>query len=190
MKYSLFIVVLLSFIGCKKENPNDFVADPADYYQSQGNLLILVVTQGELEEAYEYQLDTISYVNDSISLEATWPFPAGSGSSGVRYTILHPHSDTLCTDQDWHTTFPVTPIASTDLYRSGVCLPFDNVNEQDHSGQDNSVIWNVVANLEILNSYRVESPDSPVVFWYKSALHLNNQGISTLTGKTYVMVTK
>jgi hypothetical protein len=118
MKRIIFIIVTaLLFGGCKK----DKVSPPLNYYQSQGNFLLLIVGDS-LESVDEFSLPTIQTFNDSLALNYV---SVDNGISKYYYWKLTPNDDTLFWSYANIFTFNEARISSNDLMMSSSHLAFD-----------------------------------------------------------------
>ena len=164
MKFTIPIVLFgLLFIGCKKDKVTPTASVNQNYYQSNGNFLILVVGD-TLESAYEYNLPTIQFNNDSlpISYESV---PDGTGMYEYRYWKFQPNNDTLFWTYSNSFTFMEDPISSNDLLPLSSSLSFDINQFQVIESTVNTNIeglWTFVSQLAIVKEYRNSSPNSKI----------------------------
>ncbi len=170
MKYTFYFLAFLFMFSCKKEDLNEensFVADPTDYYQSQGNLLVLAITpQGEFDFAYEYQIDSIGIVNDSLLIEMT--HPTQSSPNEMLSAIVLPGYDTLFYHEPfiYYGEFWEDRIAAHEFYQNNVALAYQETQFQNlETGAtfDNfQLLWYGVSKLDIVKDYRNSSPNTKI----------------------------
>lgn len=170
MRIVFSIVILMLFTGCKKDDVESFYADPLDYYQAQGNLLILILdSQGSFNYAHEFQIDSLVLANDSIQMDIWNPWtPPGTSFSG----ILQPFNDTLYSHgESYYGVFREDKIQSTQFYRNNIYMPYElgdtQILDSIPGGVSYQQLWSNISNLDIVKKYRSDSPNSKVGYMYK-----------------------
>ena len=164
MKFIITVIILGFLIaGCKKDKVNPIETVNQNYYQSNGNFLILVVGD-TLESAYEYGLSTIQFNNDSLPINYE-SVPDGIGMYEYQYWKFQPNSDTLFWTYSNNFMFVEDEINANNLLSLNSSLTFDlnqfqiigstvNTNIQD--------LWINVSQLDIVKEYRDSSPNSKI----------------------------
>lgn len=155
LNYFFLLVLLgLTLSACKK-------AQKTNYYQSNGNVLILKVDE-KLEAAYEYNLTNTTLVNDSL------PITNHIFSNGTtQHTVLQftPNPETLLEISQSNITFFTNPIASENLQQLNNALAFDSTNFQVLGGSstmDFTSVWSKIAKLDIVKTYRNFHPTAKI----------------------------
>jgi hypothetical protein len=163
MKCAAFILfIALTFIGCNKDKvPN--LSDAMNYYQSTGNVLILVVGD-TLVATYEYNLPTIQLINDSLPIIYE-TFPDPNSWHPYYYWKFLPNTDTLFWTTHGSHQFMEDQINNHELLSLNAPVIFD-INHfqfiQTSSTIDLQEIWEIVACLDIVKTYREASPTSKI----------------------------
>lgn len=155
----IFLPICFLLLSCKK----DTVPEPIDtiYYESEGNLLILMVGD-TFEKAYEYNLASTQLSNDSLLITyETVPAPMDS----YYYWNFLPNPDTLFWSLALNYTFMAEGINNTNFKKLNSPIPYDSSKVQVIFHQGNSdyeEIWSKVSKLEIVKTYRNALPNSRI----------------------------
>lgn len=159
---ALILLIGLIFLGCKKDKVLPVTSPDANYYNSKGNLLILVIGD-TLESAYEYCLSTIQLSNDSLPIDY-FAVPDETGLYGYEYWQFLPNSDTLFWTHPNSVKFMENHIDANNLLTLQASLEYIPTQFQAIGSPTNETedIWNVVSNLEIIKNYRGISPNSKI----------------------------
>jgi hypothetical protein len=156
----LFVLFLglLSILGCSKDEV--ISADNPSYYQPQGNLLILQVGN-EFEGAYEFQLNTISLINDSLQI-AKYSNPNELHPNS--YWKLLPNDDILFLSSSYEVNFGVPMISKDSLQFlfSAFTLDTSSIQLISTSQINLTELCLKIANLAIVKSYRLSLPNSKI----------------------------
>lgn len=154
----LFLLGLISF-GCKKDKvPAPIVSN---YYQSNGNLLILKIDDN-LEGIYEYNLALTSLNNDSLPLFFE---TYSDGLNNYSYLKFIPNPDTLFQISSNNFIFYSILIDKNELEILNNSVPFDSAQFQLIGSQNNfdySTVWSKISKLEIVKTYRTSNPNSKI----------------------------
>lgn len=161
----IFILTLssLTLIGCKKDKVTPTVEEDINYYQSNGNFLMLLVGES-FEGAFEYNLATTQLVNDSLPIIYE-SVPDGSGMYNYNYWKFAPNLDTLFWTYSSSFTFTEDVINSNILEPLNASIPFDTTQFQGIGSTTNlsyKNIWTTVSNLDIVKTYRDINPNSKI----------------------------
>lgn len=156
MKFELILSLLvLASVGCAKDKVESIESTTPDYYESEGNFLILVIDD-TLECVYEYNLSTIQLNNDSLLVNYESVADANNMFNYL-YWKLDPNSDTLFSSHPHNFEFFVAPVSSNDLLSLSTSMPF-NLNQFQTIGSSPSTsvqdLWEVVSDLDIARTYR------------------------------------
>ncbi len=155
LNYFFLLVLLgLTLSACKK-------AQKTNYYQSNGNVLILKVGEN-LEAAYEYNLANISLVNDSLPITY---HTFSTGTTQQTFLQFTPNPDTLLEISQSNITFHTNPISSENLQQLQNAIAFDSQFFQvigNSSTINLASIWSKIAKLDIVKSYRNSYPSSKI----------------------------
>ncbi len=157
-----FITILLTGIvsfSCKK----DKVPAPIEtnYYQSNGNLLILKIDD-DVEGIYEYNLASTVLNNDSLPLSIE---TYSDGFMNYYYLKFSPNPDTLYSYTSTNFTFYTSLIDKNELQVLDSPIPFDSALFQQIGSQNNfnySSIWSKISKLDIVKTYRNSNPTSKI----------------------------
>lgn len=158
--HSVFsFVFLLLIVGCKKEK----VPAPTktNYYQSNGNLLILKIGDN-LDGIYEYNLNSTVLNNDSLPLHFE---TYSNGINNYVYLKFTPNPDTLLQYSSNNFIFFTTQVDKIELQNLSSSIPFDSAKFQFIGTQNNSSyssVWSKISNLEIVSTYRNSNPHSKI----------------------------
>jgi hypothetical protein len=153
------ILIGLVSLSCKK----DIVPAPIEtnYYQSNGNLLILKIGD-ELEGIYEYNLASTVLNNDSLPLSIE---TYSNGFNNYYYLKFSPNPDTLYSYASPNFTFYTSLIDKNELQVLDNPIPFDSALFQQIGSQYNfnySSIWSKISKLYIVKAYRNSNPTSKI----------------------------
>lgn len=153
----LFFASILIF-SCNKE---DLIGSTNGvYYESTGNLLILQIGD-TLECAYEFNLSSINLENDSLPLY----FEREENELVPKtYWKFSPNPDTLfwySTEDQW---FANPLIRKDDLELNSYELSYnpDLIQLITSTNSDHSTLWSQIANLKIVQDYRMANPSSKI----------------------------
>jgi hypothetical protein len=161
MKYVLPVILAVLILGCNKDKVPEINNDEASYYQSNGNLLILLI-DGDFNRAYEYNLASTELTNDSLRIQVD---SESGGLSFKTYWRYLPNPDTLFWQSDNKTTFNEFSIVTSSLEKLSTTVPLDTnlfqkiVIQED---VDYSEIWSEISNLSIVKTYRDALPQSKI----------------------------
>lgn len=157
--YILLFLIVFVTLSCKKEKVPTTAT--TNYYQSNGNLLILKIDD-DLESIYEYNLALTDLINDSLPLN----FDSYSiGMTNYSYLRFTPNPDTLFQYSSNNFTFFTPQIDKNKLQILSNSLPFDSsqfqlIGEQDDF--DFSSVWAKISTLDIVKTYRNSHPNSKI----------------------------
>ena len=160
MKHILIIFLIgFAILSCKK----DKVPAPIEinYYQSNGNLLILEIDDN-LEGVYEYNLASTVLNNDSLPLYFE---TYSDGINNYSYLKFTPNPDTLFQISSNNFTFYTTIIDKNELEILSNSIPFDYPQFQLIGNQNNmdfTSIWSKISKLDIVKTYRSSNPNSKI----------------------------
>jgi hypothetical protein len=154
----IFLIGIISF-GCKK----DKVPAPleANYYQSNGNLLILKIDDN-LEGVYEYNLASTVLNNDSLPLHFE---TFSDGINNYSYLKFTPNPDTLYKISSNNFSFFSALIDKNKLENLSNSIPFNSLQFQIIGNQNNmdfESIWSKISKLDIVKTYRSSNPNSKI----------------------------
>lgn len=160
MKHIL-ILFLIGFatLSCRKDKVPPAVE--SNYYQSNGNLLILKI-EGDLESVYEYNLSSTVLTNDSLPL---YTQSQSDGLYDYYYQKISPNPDTLLWYSVNNSSFETSQIDENELKQTNYPLPYDSTQFQligDNSDIDYSVFWSKISKLDIVRLYRNSNPTSKI----------------------------
>ncbi len=148
--FFLLVLLGLTLSACKK-------AQKTNYYQSNGNFLILKVDE-KLEAAYEYNLANISLMNDSLPITY---HTFSTGTTQQTFLQFTPNPDTLLEISQSNIMFFTHPIPSENLQQLQNAIAFDSANFQVLGGSstmDFTSVWSKIAKLDIVKTYRNSYP--------------------------------
>ncbi len=150
--FFLLVLLGLTLSACKK-------AQKTNYYQSNGNFLILKVDE-KLEAAYEYNLANISLMNDSLP---TTYHTFSTGTTQQTFLQFTPNPDTLLEISQSNIMFFTHPIPSENLQQLQNAIAFDSEFFQvigNSSTINLASIWSKIAKLDIVKTYRNANPSA------------------------------
>lgn len=157
--FTLLLFIGFVVVSCTKDKvPAPMVSN---YYQSQGNLLILKIGTN-LEGIYEYNLASTVLNNDSL------PLCFSSYTDGINYfnyLKFTPNPDTLLQISANNFTFFTNQIDKINLQYLNSTLPFDAVQFQSLGTQNNinyAQLWSKISNLDLVKTYRNSNPNSKI----------------------------
>lgn len=161
----IFILTLssLTLTGCKKDKVTPTVEEGINYYQSNGNFLMLLVGES-FEGAFEYNLATTQLVNDSLSIIYE-SVPDESSMYNYTYWKFGPNLDTLFWTYSGFFTFTEDIINNNILESLNASIQFDTTQFQSIGSLTNfsyETIWTKVSNLDIVKTYRDLNPNSKI----------------------------
>lgn len=169
MRTTIITLLLLTIIGCEKDKVAP-LAPPINYYQSQGNFLILVIGD-TLDYAYEYNLGIIQFTNDSLPIETE---SVSDGFYPFTCWKLTPNPDTLLWNYNITSGFMEEQISGDRLLSLNSSLSYDSNQFQivfPGPNIDVESSWDQVSHLEIVKEYRESTPNSKIaisrqVLWF------------------------
>ena len=199
MKYKKLLLLFfigLALVNCKKDKVELPTTTEVDYYESTGNTLILVVgDDGEFEGAYEYDLDVIQLINDSLPLVHE---VVDSSYDTYYFCKLSPNPDTLYWYSSWfnpnYLTFCEERINATQLLHLASLIPYDSTQFQlfpDQPTIDFATTWSAVSDLDIVKTYRTALPNSKIGISKRVVMEYNEElGFSLGVQKHFIFLVK
>lgn len=189
-KNLIFLFIATTLFGCKKDKVEVPTPINTNYYQSNGNLLILEI--GEIfENAYEYNLSAIQLNNDSIPISIE---TESNQVTNFSYWKLLPNPDTLFWSSSNDFKFMTNNIEENKLKILNNSITYDSAQFQFLGSQNNtnySSIWSKVSNLEIVKTYRNSLPNSKIGISRVVINEYNEQlGVSTPVEKYFLFLVK
>ena len=191
-KLLLLLLIGLTFVNCKKDNLGLPTTADVDFYESTGNTLILIVDDnGELECAYEYDLNVIQLNNDSLPLVHE---VVDSSYDTYYFCKLSPNPDTLYWYSSWfnpnYLTFCEERINANQLLHTQTSIPLDTSQVQVfpyHPTIDFASIWSAVSDLYIVKTYRAALPNSKIGISRRVVMEYNEELGFSLPVKKYLI---
>ena len=183
-------------MNCKKDKVELPTTTEVDYYESTGNTLILIVDDnGELECAYEYDLDVIQLNNDSLPLVHE---VVNGPNDTYYYCKLSPNPDTLYWYSNWfnpnYLTFCEERINANQLLHLTTLIPYDSTQFQVFTSNPNidfASIWSAVSDLDIVKTYRTVLPNSKIGISKRVVMEYNEElGFSLGVQKYFIFLVK
>lgn len=162
MKNILMLLVIgFTLFSCKKDKVKTTNSFSNHYYQSDGNLLVLMIGES-VECAFEYNLGSTQLNNDSLPVNIETIF---DGVNNTSYCRFIPNPDTLFWYSSNDITFMTEKINGNQLLSHNDSIPYDSTQFQLIDSQisfNYSPFWSKASKLDIVKTYRNSLPNSKI----------------------------